>query len=167
MSMSIETLLLVIVFLVLPLIEMFRAARQRGQQQGQPEAAQRRPVPVPRPQPPRMHTLIPPESTGVPDAAPERLAGPDVPVVSAPVPGPAVRQNMSYKIAADRRSPRRKAAAESLLDTAARRKARASQGALGGLRSAGGLHRAMVVMAILGPCRAVNPHGWRESDGLR
>jgi hypothetical protein len=78
-----------------------------------------------------------------------------------------VRQNMSHKIAAARRVARRKDAAELLLNTAARPEARASQAALGRLQSPGGLHQAMVVIAILGPCRAVNPHGQRESDGLR
>lgn len=157
--MSIETLLLVILFLVAPLIEMFRAARQRGQRQGRPEPAQRRPIPA---IPPKMQIQIPPEWMETPDAAPELSASPDVPMISAPPTDTGVRQDMSYKIAADRRLARKKAAAEALLDTPALREARASRSVRGALRSAGGLHRAMVVMAILGPCRAVDPHGWRE-----
>ena len=159
--MSIETLLLVILFLVAPLIEMFRAARRRGQQQRRPEAAQRRPVPAP---PPKMQIQILPEWTGTPDARPELPAVPNVPLSSARSTDTGVRQDMSHKIAADRRLARNKAAAEALLDVPSWRKTRTSRAVLGGLRSAGGLHRAMVVMAILGPCRAVDPHGWRERD---
>lgn len=162
--MSIETLLLVILFLVAPLIQMFRAARKRGQQQGRPEAAQRRPVPAP---PPKMQIQIPPEWLETPATAPELPAGPDVPVISAPPTDAGVRHDMSYKIAADRRLARSKAAAEALLDTPALREARASRSVAGALRSVGGLHRAMVVMAILGPCRAMDPQGWRENDWLR
>jgi hypothetical protein len=162
--MSIETLLLVILFLVAPFIEMFRAARQRGAQQRRPEAVQRQPVPAPPALPPKMPTEIPPEWMAAPDASPELPAGSDVPLISVPAPGPEVRRDMSYKIAAERRLARKEAAADLL---AARREARAGQDVLVGLRSAGGLHRAMVVMAILGPCRAVNPHGWDERDSLR
>ena len=163
--MSIESLLLLIALLALPLIKIFRAPRQR-QQQGQRESAQRPPVPVPRPRHPTTRMQIPPEPP-IPSAARDYTAAPGVPVSTPPTPS-AVRQNMSTKIAPDRRLTRRKVAAKSLLDTTtARRRGRASEAVLGTLRSADGLNRAMVVTAIFGPCRAMNPHGWRESDGLR
>lgn len=164
--MSIETLLLVVFFVVLPLIEMFRTARKRREQQERPQAPRRRSGPV-RQSPRRMQTQIPPEPAWMPDAS-ERTAHPDVPVIVVPDPGAvATRETMADKIAAGRRTTRRQAVADSLLDAAARREPRATHGAIGWLRSPRGLRRAMMAMAILGPCRAVDPHAWRESDRLR
>ena len=169
--MSIETLLLLMFFIVLPLIETFRAARQRKQQQNRPDAAQTRPVPARRPPPPTMQTQLPSAWTEGPQVAPERPDPSDVPVVAAPVSAsvgaPEKRQSMSDKIAARRRSAQRDAAAELALQPPAARNARPRVGDIGGLRSPGGLRQAFVSMAILGPCRAVDPHGWRESDTSR
>jgi hypothetical protein len=167
--MSVETLLLLVLFVVLPLIQMLRAARQQSQQQGPPEFEQRRPVPARQPAPPRMQTSLPPEWTGRREAAPERPVTHDVTVVAAPASrSVAVRQDRqsSSDVMAARTRLARGDAAESALQPMMTKEARGRSGTVG-LRSPGGLRRAMVEIVILGPCRAVDPHGWRASDTPR
>jgi hypothetical protein len=165
--MSIESLLFAVLFLVIPLIQMFREARKRALEQGQQRAAHGPSISVRPPRPPNMHTQLPREDMDAnPDVTAERPASPEAPLVPLRVAGHgAVPQTLSDKIAARRRSTQRQATTESLRDRAVRKDMRTVAEVIGGMRSRGGVQRAIVVMAILGPCRAVNPHDWRHIDG--
>lgn len=167
--MSIETWLFVLVFLLLPLVQMFREVRQRAREQGRRQAAQGQPVPVQPPPPPNMQTQRPPEdANGNADLAAERPATPEGARAASRAAGDAaVRQPSSDKIAARRRSAQHEPTTGSLPDTAVRKEMRTVPEVIRGMRSRGGLQRAIVVMAILGPCRAVRPHAWREIDEPR
>ena len=149
--MSIEALLVIIFLIVLPLIEMLRAAAPKRREQTLPEPPRNGPVPV----------RQPPGPTGV-SQAPQPTMGVEVPTIDVSLADAAVavRETMSDKIAAQRRATRPQPGADSL------RNATVSTipGVVRGLRSRGGVHRAIVAMTILGPCRAVEPHAWNERD---
>lgn len=163
--MSIEVLLLVIFLVVLPLIEMFRAAAQRRGEQSVPEPPRKPPIRMPQP-PHTVQTRIPPEATGISDATVPTVR-PDLPEDASPDQGAAAaRQALSDAIAARRRTARPRPVANLLPDTAARRDAGTKRGVVRSLRSSAGVHRAVVAMTILGPCRAIDPHAWRDSDTL-
>jgi hypothetical protein len=136
--MSIEALVLLALFLLLPLIErLLRSARQpNGGAPDRPADARRSASrPAMRPSPPQERS---PEEARVP-----RMA--DVPPVSA---SPTAR-----------RSPRLQLPAPG-----ARRPGR--QGlVVEDLRHPLTLRRAVVLMTILGPCRSVAPHEWTGASG--
>ena len=157
--MSLESLVLAILFLVLPLIELFREARKKGQKE-RPDRARQVPVrrPPPRMQPPVLPTepqweRIP--SNAAPIALPTDIPKP--PVIAVPE-AANVRQTLSDRIAARRRLATQTLALKDLQDAATERKIRTRGEAVADLRSPGGVRRAMVVMTILGPCRAVDPY---------
>ena len=163
--MSLESLLLLLFFLVLPLIEMFRTAAKSRQEQRQPEPPRKQPVPA-REAPRTTQTQLPPELTGVSHVpeltVPQNLAVP-------PSADPSVLkalERISDQTAARRRTTRRQSPANSLPHTAPLTERRMIHGVIRGLRRPGGVHRAVVAMTILGPCRAVDPHSWRESNRL-
>jgi hypothetical protein len=150
--MSLDTLLIIIFLVVLPLIEMLRAAAQKRKEQERPEPP-RNPR-VPQEEPPRPTAAQAPQPTV--DEPPV-----DVPVAPAVV---AARETMSDRIAARRRATRLQPVADSLRNPAAGSEASTIHGVVRGLRSRGGVHRAIVAMTILGPCRAIEPHAWNERD---
>jgi hypothetical protein len=152
--MSLDTLLIIIFLVVLPLIEMLRAAAQKRKEQERPEPP-RNPR-VPQGQPPRPSAAQAPQPTVRLDEPPV-----DVPVAPAVV---AARETMSDRIAARRRATRLQPVADSLRNPAAGSEASTIHGIVRGLRSRGGVHRAIVAMTILGPCRAIEPHAWNERD---
>jgi hypothetical protein len=156
--MSLDTLLIIIFLVVLPLIEMLRAAAQKRKEQAAPPEPPRKRLPPQR---------QPPEPARV-SQAPEPAVRLDAPVVDVPVAAASVpaRETMSDKIAARRRATRPQTAAESLRIATERSDARMIPGVVRGLRSRGGVHRAIVAMTILGPCRAVEPHAWNQRDRL-
>lgn len=154
--MSIETLLLLVFFLVLPLIQMLREARQQTQKQGRRiESGERQPMPAQQPSP----QAQPPEwAAGLEDRS-DRPGSPEVPVVTSPEPVRQKRQNVLEKAAARRRPSIRDSAAEWAATPATAMDYAGKPRDSVGLRSPGGLRRAIVAMVILGPCRAVDPHG--------
>ena len=126
--MSIEQILLLVVFVVLPLVQyLLRTARERDGRK--PEQAEG-------PQSP-------------PDAP--------LPVPTGPPLAPAARHTLSDAMAVRERTPRRDAAPPVVLPPAPRRSAR-RRAAVVDLRDPNDLRRAIVLTTILGPCRATNPY---------
>lgn len=136
--MSIEALLLLAVFILLPIIErILRAARgpdgdTPDQRADVPRPASRPSIPPPTPQrQPPMDARVPPPA--------------DVPQVPArPAP---------------RRSPRHSLAAAGA-PRAVRSGSRVEE-----LRTPLALRRAVVLTTILGPCRSVAPYEWERAPG--
>ena len=134
--MSIEVLILLALFILLPLIErILRSARQPNA--GTPDRAAQVPRPASRPsiRPPAPQPR-PPMEARVPRTAPPVFARPAVP-----------------------RSPSLQLAAP-----AARRPARKGR-LVEDLPNPLTLRRAVVLMTILGPCRSVAPHEWKGAPG--
>jgi hypothetical protein len=130
--MSLELLLILILFVALPLLQqMLRAARQHDQ--SRPEQVQGQPAPAPRPAR-RKH----PPSAQAPRRAP------------APQPLPVTAFPSLPDVPAARERPRAREAPAP--HWGARRRT-----ALAGFRQPGSLRRAIVLMTILGPCRANQP----------
>jgi hypothetical protein len=127
---SVDVLVLLAIFVLVPLLQRLLAqARERNQPPPQP--AQRGPSPTPPPaaRVPRVPTLpIPP------------LPAPEAERLDAPPPAPARRAaNTATAVSSDPQRGRRRVA-------------------LPALRTRLDLRRAITVAAILGPCRAVDPH---------
>lgn len=139
--MSLELLLLLAVFVLLPLIQqLLRAARQRDRRA--PERAERQPLRTP--QPPAHAPL--PRTRAVP-----------------PLPETA-RHAASDAMTARGLTPARETAGPVTLALTPHRSTR-RRTAVVGLRNLLDLRRAIVLMAILGPCRAINPYDWPERAG--
>ena len=136
--MSPEALLLLALFILLPLIErMLRSARQPGE--STPDSAPEVPGPASRP------SIRPsaPQSRSPLDARAPRTA--DARPISA---RPAAPRPPGLQLAAPaaRRPARRGRVVEDLHDPVA-------------------LRRAVVLTAVLGPCRGVAPHEWTGAPG--
>jgi len=132
-----ESLFLLALFILLPLIErILQAARQR--KAGTPDGEAERPRPASRPS---IRRPAPPP--------PLKVAGvaltPDVPPLSATL---AARQSPSLRLAAPpaRRNARRRIPLEDLHHPLT-------------------LRRAIILMTILAPCRAETPHEWEAASG--
>jgi hypothetical protein len=147
--MSSEQILLVLVFL-LPLVQyLLGAARQREghkteHREGQPSSAHRPPTwepesppHAPRPPEPTVHQVAAIPPESVSDAIAVRERTPTGDAARPPAPVPPGRPT-------------------------ARRRA-----AVTDLRNAIHVRRAIVLMTVLGPCRATNPHEWPERGGSR
>jgi hypothetical protein len=136
--MSLEGLLLLALFILLPLIErMLRAARRADGDA--PDRGAHVPRPASRP--------------SIPPPAPQRQAPTDAPVLP-PADIPPVPASP-----APRRSPRPPLAAAGTR-RAVRRGSRVEE-----LRTPLALRRAVVLTTILGPCRAVAPYEWADPSG--
>ena len=127
--MSVETLVLLALFIVLPLIQqLIRATRQRNQRF--PEPAERRP-------PGTLARTSPPELAVPPLLDTTSHAASDAMPPSAPVPAPHAGGPVTITLTPHRTSEQRTAV---------------------GVRTRGDLRRAIVLVAILGPCRANSPY---------
>ncbi|MGH9628011.1 MAG: hypothetical protein ACRD7E_06680 [Bryobacteraceae bacterium] len=145
--MSIEQILLLVFFLVLPVVQyLLGAARQRDGHR--PEQAEGHSSPAHRP--------------AMREPQPSR--NPPLPRVQArPSPPATAGHTLSDAIAAREPTPTREAVAPA--PTAGRR---AQRGAVVvGLRNRLDLRHAIVLMTIVGACRAKNPHDWPERAGDR
>ena len=138
--MSVETLVLLALFIVLPLIQrLIQATRQRNQ---------RPPEPVERPSPgtpqPLARTLPPPELAvpPLPDTTPHAASD----AISAGVRIPAPDGGGPVIVAL---TPHRSMGRPTTV----------------GLRTRRDLRRAIVIAAVLGPCRASSPYDWPEHAG--
>jgi hypothetical protein len=133
--MSIEQLLLIVAFVVLPLIQYLIRMARRVNERNQPARAE----------------SLPP--------APNRGA-------RRVLRSPAVKEHrtLSDAIAAPERKPARPADRQGA--AAIRRSARRGTAALG-LRDSRGLRRAIVLMTVLEPCRALDPRDSPEQSGRR
>lgn len=147
--MSIELLVLLVVFILLPLIQqLLRAMQERDQgSSGRPHG--RRP-------PTRRPTM------------PEPQPAADVPLPRAPAvpPLPPATQHTVPAVTAHKPLPRRETSRPVAPALTARRDARRHT-AIGSLRNPFDLRRAIVVMTILGPCRAISPSDWPERSARR
>lgn len=137
--MSLELLLLIAIFVLLPLLQqLLDAVRRRNEQTpdraGPPTASQHQPALEE--SLPAAHAPLqrPPEDRQLPATA---------------------RQKSSEPMTTSERMPARSAATSVTPDPAVLRRARRSR-AVASLRNPPGLRRAFVLMTILGPCRA-NP----------
>jgi hypothetical protein len=127
--MSVELLVLLALFIVLPLIQqLIRATRQQNQRI--PEPAERRPS--------RTLARTPPSELAVPPL-PDTIshAASDAMLANAPVPAPHVRGPVTIALTPHRTMGHRTAV---------------------GLRTGRDLRRAIVLIAMLGPCRASSPY---------
>lgn len=171
--MSGEILLLMLVFIVLPLIEQ---AIKNARQKRDDGAAPRRQGPPARPAPPRAPEPFD-EDEDEEDEEPAWVARPPVPPPLPPTPPPAPRQAPRPAPAAHRAPPPARvvppvpvevlraqrarlerlavSASPELASGAARRQRRVR---LPELRRPASLKRAIVLQAVLGPCRANDPH---------
>jgi hypothetical protein len=134
---SVEALVLLALFIVLPLIQqLIRAARQRNQ--GPTESAGRQSPGTHARTPPQPELAVPPLPDTTPQTASDaiptggRMPAPDAgrPVTLAPTPHRTI-----------------------------------GRGTMAGLRTRRDLRRAIVLAAILGPCRASSPYNWPERAG--
>jgi hypothetical protein len=133
---SVEALVLVALFIVLPLIQpLIRATRQRNQ---------RPPGPVGRPSPGTLARTPPPPEPAVPPQ-------PDTTPHTA-----------SDAISTGGRMPPDAGRAVTLAPTPHRTMGRRTTA---GLRTRRDLRRAIVLVAMLGPCRASHPYDWPERAG--
>jgi hypothetical protein len=138
--MSVEALVLITLFVVLPLIQRLREAmRERNRRAPEPVGGQGQ---VPESPPPRVRTRRPPpESTGPPlqDETPHAASG-AMPAVGR---RPDARRPVKRALTPAReRGRRRRPTAD--------------------LRTRRDLRRAIVLTTVLGPCRATRPHDWPE-----
>jgi hypothetical protein len=132
--MSVETLVLLALFIALPLIQqLIRATRQRNHRLTEPNEI--RPAgTLARTPPPEL--TVPP----LPDPAPS--APSDAMPASAPVPAPLAGRPVSGVVAPHPTMDQRAAV---------------------GLRTRRDLRRAIVLVALLGPCRASSPYRYRSA----
>ena len=137
--MSFEVLLLLAVVVLLPLIQLLvRSARQRDQRLSK-HGEGRLPVTQPAKQGP---------ATGAPAVSPLRApAG----------------ESAQDALTARARTSRRDAARSGAPSPTGREGARRQMAAFASLDDGAGLRRAIVLTAILGPCRAHDPHARSES----
>ena len=127
--MSVETLVLLALFIMLPLIQrLIRATRQRHQRFPEP-AERRRPGTLARTSPPEL--AVPPLLDTASHAASDAMPP------SAPVPAPHAGGPVTTTLTAHRTMEQRAAL---------------------GLRTRRDLRRGIVLVAILGPCRANSPY---------
>jgi len=149
--MSVE-LLLVIVFVLLPLIQrLLRAAQER--QQGEPKPPAGPPPRTRRPAAPWR-----PASSRRP--APSQVARPPAPMVP---PLPSSATSLLEAMTAPAQTAARKSRETASPVPTARRGTRRRRSVPAGLRSAGTLRDAIVLMTVLGPCRAL-AHEDNRSD---
>lgn len=132
--MSIELLILLFVFIVLPLIQQLLRTLQERDRGGSERAD--------RPRPPVRRPTMP---------APQPAA--HVPPPHAPK-GPRPLHER-HAVTAHPRPPRRDT--PSLVSASTARRAARGNGAIKRLRNPFGLRRAIMAMTILGPCRAISP----------
>lgn len=164
--MSFEALLLLLVFIVLPLIEQAIRNARRKREGGAP-AARREPAPQPARAPQAPGPFDEDEENDDeeafatrPPAPPQRptprpAPGP-APVVHRPSPPPAPPVPADVLLAARARLDRLAPSASPEL--AAGRARRLRRVRLPELRRPASLKRAIVLQAVLGPCRANDPH---------
>jgi hypothetical protein len=134
--MSVEMLVLVALFIVLPLIQqVIRATRQRNEPVS--EQAERQSSGMLAPTPPSEPAVPPLPATTTHSASDARTAAGDQP-------------------AADRGAR---------VGLAPRADRNTGQSTAMGLRTRRDLRSAIVLMAMLGPCRATNPHDWPGRAG--
>lgn len=142
--MSFETLLLLAVFILLPVIQqLVRAAQERNRRKLEAAAespAARRPPPQQGPTPPR--ELRP----GAPSVPPPAAA------LSRGWPPAAITRTLTPAGAADNG------------EVLPGRRSTPRQTMIAGRRNRLDLRRAIVHMTILGPCRATNPCGWPPAN---
>jgi hypothetical protein len=174
---SIELLLFVVIFVVLPLVQMLIKASQRDvltPKPGQP-APRSRPAPRPRSQPkpkpaaqrseapgpprlPRDRTPPAPPAPGPSRPSEEKAPeGRPAPVVVRPSPParPQVMRRRALEPAIEEVLAVTRRATPSIRPAAVPRWAPPR-----GLESTESLRRAIVLAAILGPPRGISPHGW-------
>jgi hypothetical protein len=141
---SIEQILLLVVFIVLPLVQyLLRTARRRAGHE--PEDGERQPSPMHRPamdEPPPSHTRLPPVPAG-------------------PLPPATTRHTLSDAMTAREHTAVRRAAPPA---PGARRSSR-PRTARASLRNPFELRRAIALMTILEQSRAANPYEWPEGGG--
>jgi hypothetical protein len=134
--MSLEALLLLALFILLPLIErLLRAARQSNERTPDRVPAEPRPASRPPPAAPQPRARMDPRMPRTADAPPASAR-------------PAVPRPPGLQL----RAP------------AARRPAPGSR-VVEDLHAPLTLRRAVVLMTILGPCRGVAPHEWKGAPG--
>jgi hypothetical protein len=134
--MSVELLVLVALFIVLPLIQqLIRAPRQQSQRF--PEPAERRP--------PRTLARTPPPELAVP---PLQDTTPHATSDAMPASAPALALHASGPVTIAL-TPHRTVGQRTAV----------------GLRTRRDLRRAIVLVAMLGPCRASRPYDWPEQAG--
>jgi hypothetical protein len=134
---SVEALVLLALFIVLPLIQqLIRATRQPNQHPPEPAGKEAAGTLARTPPPPEL--AVPPLPDTTPHAASDAIAaGGRLPAPDAGGPG-------TQALTPHRTMGRRTTA---------------------GLRTRRDLHRAIVLAAILGPCRASRPYEWPEHAG--
>ena len=142
--MSAEVLLLLIIFVLLPLIQQLlnsvRQKRPPGPRADQP-ATERQPVVKPQS---ATRTPRAPAGPWLPEMAHHGLS--DAAAGEGTAPPDAARSRMPA-------SPVRPSARRRII--------------VAGLRNPVDLRRSIVLMTILGPCRAIDPHEWPERAGRR
>jgi hypothetical protein len=141
--MSFETLLLLVIFILAPLVEFFRAARKRGQRRPPSDSAEWQPEVA----------SEPPFDAQTPVQEPVREVQ-AVPFLSAPA-------ERRFPTVTRQLRPKRQPAVSVGRDRATHRQTR-PRGTVVGLRSSLDLRRAIVLTTILGPCRANNSYEWPE-----
>jgi hypothetical protein len=171
--MSIEVLLLLVIFFVLPLIEQLVRNRRRRQTGAGPQAPR---PPAPQRPPPKRHPAGQPhrdawdeeEDEGDIAVVPAPPRAPTPPPVPAPRPQPQVRQVPRPPVL---RAPKPREPLEVLLARRARAatapflapgpeaaKVRRRHALVPELRERATLRRAVVLAAVLGRCRAIDPY---------
>jgi hypothetical protein len=134
---SVEALVLFALFIVLPLIQqLIQATRQRNQHP--PEPAERQSPGTLARTPPPPELAVPP----LPDTTPH--AASDAIPAGGRMPAPDARGPVTPALTPHRAMERRTTV---------------------GLRTRRDLRRAIVLVAMLGPCRASNPYDWPEHAG--
>ena len=138
--MSFELVLLLAVFVLLPLIQLVMRAAPQGDRR----------VPD--------HSKDGPPSANRPVKREAAIAAPAV-----PSPPPAARHTVAHAMPSRPRTPRRDARGFTVPRPTARYVGRRPMESVADLDDRSGLRRAIVLTAILGPCRANDPHARSES----
>ncbi len=138
--MSFEFVLLLAVFVLLPLIQLVVRAARQGDHRGPDHAKGGLP------------------STNQPAKRELAVAAPAVP----PLPHRA-RHTVAHAMPASTRTSRRDVRGLAVPDPSARFAGRRNMASVAGLDDRSGLRRAIVLTAILGPCRANDLHARSES----
>ncbi|MQA31636.1 MAG: hypothetical protein GEU82_17675 [Luteitalea sp.] len=134
--MSFEALVLLALFIVLPLIQqLIQATRQRNQ---------RPPEPAERQSPGTLARTPPPPELAVPPLPEAPHAASDAIPAGGRMPAPDAGGPVTVVLTPHRTTGRRTAA---------------------GLRTRRDLRRAIVLVTMLGPCRASSPYDWPEQAG--
>ena len=152
--MSPETILLIVIFILLPLIEKVMSAlrqkeeRKKGGNRASPGAPQRSTRPqATRPETPRL------------EVEPQRPASnvPDLLTMARDAAATAVQRRRERIVVPERAEARDNAVPPLRPPVTVRRERRDASTVIRDMRNPGGLRRAMMLTAILGPCRALNP----------